>query len=513
MRKLLITTLLFTCIYSVKGQFFQFSQRHFTPQRVNPASVGGTDYLHAFMNFRNQTTSGDFSLLSTTLDLSYPVSWGGSRRGGVGVYLMDDRAATRGIYSIQEAGFSTAASISTGPRSSFNLGLGLGYQRRSYDLGGLSTGSQFIPDRGFDLSLNNGENFNELNTDFLRWNVGLSWREEGTNDQPVSYFGIAAFDINEPDESVIGGESFIPITFLAEGGLRLKETRDYALYAEAFAFGNEENYSAQLGGMWQTEVIRDQYLKVRARYSTENFVMIGATIEKDNFLIGASYDLAVGKSFTSNQSAFEVGVGWKLFVKPKGRKKPKKSKDPQTKEQEATPADSLVLEKPDLEEVPEEEQNPVLPDTTVTQPQRPVEQPETPQPEKETELKIGEPVTTGRVIDKYEVRLPFRFNSSDLSEEFSRFLDEVVRRLKANPAQIVQIVGHTDNVGSEEVNQRISLARARAAADYLIAQGIAISRIEIEGKGEAIPLSSNDTAAGRALNRRVEITIIEPENR
>ncbi|MCL4155277.1 UNVERIFIED_CONTAM: hypothetical protein GTU68_021373 [Idotea baltica] len=74
---------------------------------------------------------------------------------------------------------------------------------------------------------------------------------------------------------------------------------------------------------------------------------------------------------------------------------------------------------------------------------------------------------------------------------------------------MAEVIGHTDNVGPTEVNQRISLARAQAAADYLISKGITESRITVTGKGESLPISTNSTATGRALNRRVEITILK----
>jgi len=500
MRHILITTLFFlTC--SVQAQFFQFSQRQFTPQRVSPAAVGSSNYFHGMLNFRNQTTAGGFSLLSTTLDLAYPVSWGGTRKGGVGAYFLDDRAATNGIYSIQEAGFSSAISIPTDEYSSFNLGIGLGFQRRGYDLDGLTTGSQFIPDRGFDTSLSNGENFGDLNTNFTRWSAGLYWRKEDKNEQLKSYIGLSAFDINEPDESVINNESLIPMTLVAEAGLSVHKTRESVLYAEAFAFGANSNYSLQAGVMLQKEMARDQYLQVRARYSTENFVMLGATIQKDEFLIGASYDLGVGGSNASNQSAFEVGIGWRMFVEPKGKKRKKKSKkgkgQPRVRPQAELKLDTLNKETPAPEVV--------TPDTVVITPQV------APEPDPETEVRIGQPVSDKKVVDTYQVRLPFRFNSSELSVAFTAFLDDVILRLESDPELQVEVVGHTDNIGDEDVNLRISVARAQSVADYLISQGIARSRIEIVGKGEALPISSNDSAQGRALNRRVEINLLEKQ--
>ncbi|GAB5523930.1 MAG: hypothetical protein Roseis2KO_18020 [Roseivirga sp.] len=498
MRSSTITIFLLLLSCSLQGQFFQFSQRHFTPQRVNPAQVGSRDYFHVMANFRNQSTAGDFSLLSTALDLAYPVSWGGQRRGGVGLFLMDDRSGSGGVYSIQEAGLSTAVSIPTTKNSSFNLGISLGYQRRSFDFTGLSTGSQFIPDRGFDLGLNNGESFGDPGSSFLRWNAGLYWQKSLTDRVERSYFGFAVYDINQADESVFDQEANLPVSLVAEGGTMINRTHRAIIWAEAFAYGAGDNYVLQAGLVVDRELQADQYLKVRARYSTENFVILGAAIEKEDFTVGATYDIGIGKSSVSNQSAFEVGLQWKLFVKPKGKKRRKKgSGEPtgRTRPKREQPVDSLSqVATPELTIAAEET---TKPDSTAQ-----VKEPE------ETEFTIGQPRSSKRIVEEFEVRLPFRFNSYEISEEFAAFLDQVVDRLKEDPNQSVEVTGHTDNVGSEEVNQRVSVARAQAVADYLISKGIAASRIETVGKGQSMPVSTNSTAAGRALNRRVDIKIL-----
>ena len=72
----------------------------------------------------------------------------------------------------------------------------------------------------------------------------------------------------------------------------------------------------------------------------------------------------------------------------------------------------------------------------------------------------------------------------------------------------VRITGHTDNVGTERDNQRLSEGRANAVRNELIKRGIASERIEAEGKGESEPIADNTTEEGRAQNRRTEFTII-----
>ena len=80
--------------------------------------------------------------------------------------------------------------------------------------------------------------------------------------------------------------------------------------------------------------------------------------------------------------------------------------------------------------------------------------------------------------------------------------------MNENPEIRIRITGHTDNVGSDEANQKLSEGRANSVRDDLIRRGIAPERIEAEGKGESQPITTNDTEEGRAQNRRVEFVIL-----
>jgi OOP family OmpA-OmpF porin len=71
----------------------------------------------------------------------------------------------------------------------------------------------------------------------------------------------------------------------------------------------------------------------------------------------------------------------------------------------------------------------------------------------------------------------------------------------------IDVVGHTDSVGSDDYNQRLSVRRAMAVKQYLVSQGINGGIIDVIGMGERQPVATNDTAAGRAMNRRVDILI------
>ncbi len=88
-------------------------------------------------------------------------------------------------------------------------------------------------------------------------------------------------------------------------------------------------------------------------------------------------------------------------------------------------------------------------------------------------------------------------------------MNEFVELMKSETALIVEISGHTDNVGSPESNLTLSLQRANAVKNYLISKGIAANRIETKGYGDTQPIAPNTDAEGRQENRRTEVRIIK----
>ena len=104
----------------------------------------------------------------------------------------------------------------------------------------------------------------------------------------------------------------------------------------------------------------------------------------------------------------------------------------------------------------------------------------------------------------------FDSGSADLLPVSADELDRLAETLTAAPAFSVEIVGHTDDVGKPADNQQLSEARAVAVRTYLIGKGVAAGRITTAGRGESQPVTGNDTAAGRAANRRVTFRLFRP---
>ena len=105
----------------------------------------------------------------------------------------------------------------------------------------------------------------------------------------------------------------------------------------------------------------------------------------------------------------------------------------------------------------------------------------------------------------------FDFNKSSLRPEAKVQLDKFASEMSDMPETGITVYGHTDNVGSEAANKKISLQRAESVGNYLNSKGIAKSRITMSGLGYDQPIADNSTEVGRAQNRRVEIFITANE--
>ncbi|MEY4733755.1 MAG: Outer rane porin precursor [Pseudomonadota bacterium] len=102
----------------------------------------------------------------------------------------------------------------------------------------------------------------------------------------------------------------------------------------------------------------------------------------------------------------------------------------------------------------------------------------------------------------------FDFDKAVLKKEGKAKLDDLVGKVKGINLEVIIAVGHTDSVGTDAYNQKLSVKRADAVKAYLVSKGIEKNRVYTEGKGEKQPVADNKTSAGRAKNRRVEIEVV-----
>ncbi|MCC6209673.1 MAG: OmpA family protein [Burkholderiales bacterium] len=134
-------------------------------------------------------------------------------------------------------------------------------------------------------------------------------------------------------------------------------------------------------------------------------------------------------------------------------------------------------------------------------PPRPKPAPAKPKPAPAKPKPVAEKVTLAADV-------LFDFDKAVLKNEGKAKLDDLATKVNAINLEVVIAIGHTDSIGADAYNQKLSVRRAESVKAYLVSKGVAPNRVYTEGKGEKQPVASNKTADGRQKNRRVEIEVI-----
>jgi OOP family OmpA-OmpF porin len=103
----------------------------------------------------------------------------------------------------------------------------------------------------------------------------------------------------------------------------------------------------------------------------------------------------------------------------------------------------------------------------------------------------------------------FETGKATLTPQSRLELEKAIELMRANHTMVIEVGGHTDNVGDDAFNMKLSHDRARAVRDYIVNGGISSERVQAKGYGELNPIASNDTDDGRKANRRTEFVILE----
>jgi type IX secretion system PorP/SprF family membrane protein len=508
--------LLIVCcaITTSQAQYFQYSQYNFTNQRYNPAIIGLNRYATAGTIYRHQQTGGDFSINSNFLSLSYPFlkSSTGQPWSGIAVSLHNDQSAA--VFKIQEASLGYAVHVRIDKYTTLSFGMKALYQSRQIGLQGFYTGSQYISGRGFDQSQSTNENFSQLRSSYMSYSAGTYLRKVDKKGRVIKDIGISLLDFNRPIDTFFQGADKIPLTATMNFSVQSLTNNDFHVFLEGLlsTSGNINTSMFNGGFRFQKELnIKakkpSDLVDVLLKYAVGRSGIAGIQFHRENFSVGLSYDFPLIVKNPSNTGALEVGVEFRRLVSTRAQKAAAKRKK--------SDAEKQALAK---KTQPKKQPQPKVkkPDSVVVAAKKVVEKDsiaavtivENKASQKPSATaKAGGMKQDPMIIEKVTLHFAFEFNSSDLDDPTEQFLDELAETLRQDESLQVNVEGHTDNIGSDKFNLKLSQKRAEVVRNLLIQKGIAAERLHAEGKGMHEPLNQNQTDEDRAKNRRVEITV------
>lgn len=495
------------------SQHLQFSQYNFILQKVNPSVIGQNNMAMISALHRNQNTGADFNLITSGLSAEYPLYYQGNNRnfGGLGIMLLDDRSGTTRLFNRQEIALSFAVRTNLSKYQSLSVGMSASYHTFRINTEGLSTGMQFIPGRGFDYTVFNGENFGREIIRYMSLGAGLHWQKSDRYGNTKVYGGLSIFDVNRPDVDVTTSKTRLHPTMIFSSGLVIFQNDVWRVMPEILYSGDVLN-STILSGFTSSYILDARKPKTKERldfitkYSSSGSIVTGVQLHKMEFSVGFSYDFPIIKKNPANHGSFEFGFQLKNQVNPFKVKQRNFARNKRTTQKRKY----VALSKANA-------RNANWVDSTRQKYERPSFQTRTEKLLYKQDSVINliqqNALTDSLfVLENLTLDYQFKYNSAVLEERFMPDIEELAEVLKSQKNFHLKIIGYTDNVGSSRFNDLLSLRRAEAMKDELVSRGVSPDRIQTDGRGMREPIASNETEEGRAKNRRIEIIIFYKRN-
>ncbi|SHK98198.1 type IX secretion system membrane protein, PorP/SprF family [Reichenbachiella agariperforans] len=461
-----------------------YTINQFTPLLINPA-YATMNYDADLSFFREELTIGQgefFNTNSLNADYVFVEKESGRRLLGLGFNGLSKDTGTSDLLKTYRAGLSVAVPIELTEGQFLHFGLNATYVNIRTSMDQLSTGSQWIASEfRYDPSSGLGESFEVQQLSYVSLSGGLIWDIQKEN-RPFATFGVSVWELNKPEASFFDEEVRTPMTFCFHGESVLYERAKFKL-TPSFYYqreGSVNTYTAMVSSKLffrndnPYDIIQSGNLDVIARYGFNQDASLAVVFNQPHFSFGFSYNFPLGTQNQYLQNGIQLGV---TVSKTLWR--------PRTK--------TITIETVSSRRQFDFEQTAV-----VREQKSEVEQ-------MKSELEQLDKVKTLQ----FELSKDFHFARAEaqLTADSYPFLDDMVKLMKENPAWTLQVIGHTDNVGSKKDNYELSLLRARAVEEYLLSHGMAGEQVTILGRGDTEPIASNDTEEGKAENRRVQFLI------
>lgn len=494
MKKVFITLCLGLAAGNLFGQNFMHALYNYTPNRVNPALASSNDYQSGSFLFRNQYAGENIKFTTTYAEANQPFFNEERRWSGLSVSLMNDQSSGSDVYSFNQVSTSYAINVPLKKYSEMSIGLNTSFQSKALNTQQLTTGSQYVEYFGFDTNLPSGENLGVITQNYFSFAFGLHWQKVDRYGKSLFSAGYALHQINRPEDSFYENNvNKLPFLSMLTASATIMENYTWHIKQDLFIRHAGPVTEVVSGPSFTYAVgnMRTESITTMMRYSTAHNIMLGAVYESENFALGGSYDINILKNYISNNSTFEVMLSIKRLKRPKRKSNIKFNAD-RTAEGE-NEREEQKLEKPSNEKEASSENQLVK------------------EVEKDTiKVKTSAGIITylPHELEDLSYNFYFDFDDINLSKEDEDYIRDMTEILRQNEKVKVKLTGHTDDVGTDQYNMKLSYERAKMIGVILYRNGIPKRKIKLVAKGEGEPLSTNETIEGRAKNRRVQMELI-----
>ncbi|MBL3658254.1 PorP/SprF family type IX secretion system membrane protein [Fulvivirga sediminis] len=487
------------------AQEANYSMFHYTPFFTNPGQIGTEQDVRAMLNYRNQNIEAGDNFSASSLSLYYPILIGNHRLVLAGSFLHDKASD---FLNTNGGLLGVAYSIRVSEHSELSLGIQGGYFSRKTD-GNFVTDDQF--ENGvFDPNISSSDGVLNQTTSYPTLSGGIHYLVLDDFGREKAFLGAAMFNAIEPNISLIeDNKDKLPLSLKATAGYQVYQGEKFSVLPNLRWINQAGNNYFNIGSRFGYELDRTEEgqkkIELGLWYNTNDLTVFSIAYEQPNITIGLSYDLPISTDLSAGQNGiFELAFALRL------KKKQRRTYSKTTEMVEETESTQEALE-----EEQEREAEQIQEESEIQEEEEEIEEEEAEAAiikEEPAESKPDRPLTPDEVLTSEEKKVMartvrFELDSDDLDQESKAFLDQVYSIVKKYPQFDITLTGHTCNLGEAPYNQELSIKRAEIVRKYLSDRGVDKERIRTVGKGETLPIASNDTESGREVNRRVEFEL------
>jgi len=476
--------------FSQDVNFMMYSN---TDLNINPAIISTSDDFKFTGSYLNKTYVNNIHAQSAFLMISRPLYRDSKRFGGFGFSILSDKSGDVNQLSMDGLTVAYAHEIQLTSWSRISMGLQAGYFLKRLGTQNFSTGSQWLDGVGYDPSVNNGEAFSKESVGNFTLSSGLFWYIPSVNHTVKSYLGFAMYNLTKPNYSFFNTNNPEPFKYIVSAGHEVYRNDYLSIIPHALYYNSyfQDNWNIGVKWSYRYKVQKESWLfssgsiDLLSDYKINEGLMLGLQVNQPqySFAIGYGFSDNFSSEYVPGKNTVEISVTIKKSLYREPRKQKVVADDNYYNGQER----ELVFKTPEKE---------------ISKGQNIIEKEKVNDVKKEIKRESNKEIKF-----KLEKDFQFGFNAAVLNEEAKVYINDIVILLSENEMLNIEIIGHTDNVGSKSANQKISEQRAEIVKEYLIEKGVDERRIKTKGMADSKPLNENDTDENRAKNRRVEFVI------